>query len=56
MNAEDTFMNGLSQGIYGDGTVTNSVGGLQLLVATSPTSGVVGGIDRSQWTLEHRVA
>ena len=27
----------------------NSVGGLQLLVATSPTTGVVGGIDRSQW-------
>ena len=50
MNAEDTFMNGLSQGIYGDGTVTNSVGGLQLLVATSPSTGTVGGIDRSQWT------
>lgn len=50
MNAEDTFMNGLSQGVYGDGTVTNSVGGLQLLVASSPTSGVVGGIDRSQWS------
>lgn len=50
MNAEDTFMNGLSQGIYGDGTVTNSVGGLQLLVANAPTSGVVGGIDRSQWS------
>jgi hypothetical protein len=49
MNAEDTFMNGLSQGIYGDGTVTNSVGGLQLLVANSPGTGVVGGIDRSQW-------
>jgi hypothetical protein len=45
-----TFMNGLSQGIYGDGSVTNSVGGLQLLVASSPTTGVVGGIDRSQWT------
>ncbi len=45
-----TFMNGLSQGIYGDGTVTNSVGGLQLLVAAAPTTGVVGGIDRSQWT------
>jgi len=43
-------MNGLSQGVYGDGTVTGSVGGLQLLVATSPTTGVVGGIDRSQWT------
>jgi hypothetical protein len=50
MNAEDTFMNGLSQGVYGDGSVTNSVGGLQLLVASSPTTGVVGGIDRSQWT------
>ena len=50
MNAEDTFMNGLSQGVYGDGSVTNSVGGLQLLVSSSPTSGVVGGIDRSVWT------
>lgn len=43
-------MNGLSQGIYGDGSVSNSVGGLQLLVSSSPTTGVVGGIDRSQWT------
>lgn len=50
MNGEDTFMNGLSQGIYGDGSVTNSVGGLQLLVSSSPTTGTVGGIDRSQWT------
>jgi hypothetical protein len=49
-NAEETFMNGMSQGIYGDGTVTGSVGGLQLLVASTPTSGTVGGIDRSTWT------
>jgi len=42
-------MNGLSQGVYGDGSVTNSVGGLQLLVASSPSTGTVGGIDRSQW-------
>ena len=49
-NAEDTFMNGMSQGIYGDGTVTGSVGGLQLLVAASPTTGTVGGIDRATWT------
>jgi hypothetical protein len=49
MNAEDTFMNGLSQGIYGDGTVSNSVGGLQLLVASSPGTGTVGGIDRASW-------
>lgn len=50
MNAEDTFQNGLSQGIYGDGSVTGSVGGLQLLVSSTPTSGVVGGIDRAQWS------
>ncbi len=49
-NAEDTFMNGLSQGIYGDGTVTGSVGGLQFIVADLPTSGTVGGIDRATWT------
>ena len=49
-NAEETFMNGMSQGIYGDGTVTGSVGGLQLLVSSAPTSGTVGGIDRATWT------
>lgn len=48
-NAEDTFMNGMSQGIYGDGTVTGSVNGLQLLIAASPGSGIVGGIDRAIW-------
>jgi len=48
-NGERTFMNGLSNGVYGDGTVASSIGGLQLLIAASPTSGVVGGIDRSQW-------
>lgn len=48
-NAEMTFMNGLSNGVYGDGTVTGSITGLQALVAASPQTGVVGGIDRSQW-------
>lgn len=48
-NGEQTFMNGLSNGVYGDGSVSGSIGGLQLLVAASPTSGTVGGIDRSQW-------
>src|SRR5258707_1594537 len=47
MNGEDTFMNGLSNGFYGDGTVTNSVGGMQLLVSSSPTTGTVGGIPRA---------
>lgn len=48
-NGEQTFMNGLSQGIYGDGSVTGSINGLRLLVADTPTAGTVGGIDRSQW-------
>ena len=55
-NAEETFMNGMSNGIYGDGTVTGSVNGLQLLVSTAPTSGVIGGIDRSTWTFWQNIA
>jgi hypothetical protein len=55
-NAEDTFMNGLSMGIYGDGTVTGSVGGLQLLIATSPTTGIIGGIDRAVWPFWRNIA
>lgn len=49
-NAEDTMMNGMSNGFYGDGSVVNSVGGLQLLVSTSPTTGTVGGINRATYT------
>lgn len=48
-NGERTFLNGLSMGLYGDGSVANSIGGLQLLIASSPSTGVVGGIDRSSW-------
>ena len=48
-NGEDTFMNGLSLAMYGDGSVTGSVNGLQNLVAKTPTSGIVGGIDRATW-------
>ncbi len=55
-NAEDTFMNGLSNGIYGDGTITGSINGLQLLVSTSPGSGLVGGIDRSTWPFWQNIA
>lgn len=55
-NAERTFMNGLSNGIYGDGSVAASIGGLQLLVAASPTTGTVGGIDRSQWPFWRNIA
>jgi hypothetical protein len=55
-NGERTFMNGLSNAVYGDGTVSGSIGGLQLLVAKTPTSGVVGGIDRSQWSFWQNVS
>ena len=49
-NGERTFLNGLSMGLYGDGSTPNSIGGTQLLVAASPSTGTVGGIDRSQWS------
>lgn len=48
-NGERSFLNGLSMGVYGDGTTANSIGGMQLLIASSPSTGVVGGIDRAQW-------
>lgn len=48
-NGEQTFMNGLSNGVYGDGSISGSIGGLQLLVAASPSTGTVGGIDRASW-------
>lgn len=51
-NAERTMKNNISQGIYSDGTGSSGkqIGGLQLLVADSPTSGTVGGIDRATYT------
>lgn len=48
-NAEDTFLNGLSQAMYGDGSVAGTINGLQALIASTPTSGTVGGIDRATW-------
>lgn len=55
-NGERTFMNGLSNGIYGDGSVSGSINGLQLLVAASPGTGIVGGIDRATWTFWRNIA
>lgn len=51
-NAEDTMQNGLSQDSYSNGSADGGkqIGGLQLLVADSPTSGTVGGIDRATWS------
>lgn len=48
-NAERTMKNHISTGIYSDGTGSGGlqIGGLQYLVSTTPTSGTVGGFDRS---------
>lgn len=48
-NAERTFINMLSLDAYSDGTANGGkqMGGLQLLIPTNPTTGSVGGIDRS---------
>ena len=57
-NAERTLVNKISLACYGDGTGSGGkeIGGLQLLVADSPSSGTVGGIDRASWTFWRNVA
>lgn len=51
-NAERTMTNNISVGMYADGTGTSGkeIGGMQLLVADTPTSGTVGGINRGTFT------
>ena len=51
-NAERTLVNNIALDCYSDGTADGGrqIGGLQLMVSSSPTSGVVGGIDRSAWS------
>ena len=48
-NAEKTLINKMAAAVYSDGTGSSGkeIGGLALLVADDPTSGTVGGIDRS---------
>ena len=50
--AESSIENLIASGIYSDGTGTNGkqITGLQAMVVASPSSGVVGGIDRSAWS------
>jgi len=51
-NAERTLVNNIALDCYSDGTADGGrqIGGLQLLVSSAPTSGVIGGIDRSAWS------
>ncbi len=56
-NAENSLTTLIaSAGIYSDGTNSKAIGGLQFLIAGTPTSGVVGGIDRSVWTFWQNIA
>lgn len=57
-NAERTMMNNLSSDCYSDGTADGGkqIGGLQLLVADSPTTGTVGGINRANWSFWRNVS
>jgi hypothetical protein len=50
-NAERTMRNNVTVGCYATGTGNGGkeIGGLQLLVADTPTSGIVGGVDRQTW-------
>lgn len=47
-NAIHTFANNFSADMYGDGTLTNQIDGLQKLVADTPTN-TVGGINAGTW-------
>lgn len=51
-NAEKTMVNNLAADVYSDGTADSGkqMGGLQLLVADTPTSGTVGAINRATST------
>ena len=51
-NAERTIKNNIALDCYSDGTADGGkqIGGLKLLISTSPTSGTVGGINRANWT------
>ena len=50
--AQKTLKNNVTVGMYSDGTGTSGkqIGGLQLIVADTPTSGTVGGINRATYT------
>lgn len=56
--AEDTFWNQMSAAVYSDGTGFSGkqLNGLALLISKAPTSGIVGGIDRSSQVWWRNVA
>ncbi len=57
-NAEQTLTNNIALDIYSTGLADGGrqIGGIQLIVSTTPTTGVVGGIDASVWSFWRNVA
>lgn len=57
-NAEKTLVNNIAADCYSDGTADGGkqIGGLQLLVAKTPSSGTVGGINRATWSFWRNIA
>lgn len=51
-NAERTMANNVSNDLYSDGTASGGkqIGGLQHIIADSPSTGTVGGINRATWS------
>ncbi len=49
-NAERSLETLIASGLYSDGTIPKSIGGLRQLVSKTPSSGAVGGIDPATWT------
>ena len=56
-NAEQTLTNNVALDVYSNGTADGGrqIGGLQLLISTTPSSGIVGGIDPSVWSFWRNV-
>jgi len=48
-NAERTMENNVQKGLYSDGSVAKQLIGLRSLVANTPTTGIVGGINSATW-------
>lgn len=57
-NAERTMKNNIAAGVYADGTGSGGkeIGGLQLLVADSPSTGTVGGINRANYSFWRNIS
>jgi len=57
-NAEKTMMNNIAADCYSDGTADGGkqIGGLALLIDTTPSTGTVGGINAATWSFWQNIA